>query len=118
MHSARLIKCGENIFSISEVLPSAEAASVLVSRSLAAPWLAALQAQSGELSLGLGDAATRDRFALCGRVHYDTWRGDLWVSIGNQRIVQHKELIIQLGNTDRPKLVDIALEIRRVLRSH
>lgn len=32
-----------------------------------------------------------------------------------QRIVWHKELIILLDNTDSPKLLDIALEIRRVL---
>ena len=32
-----------------------------------------------------------------------------------QRIVQHKELIVLLDNSDSPKLLDIALEIRRVL---
>ena len=32
-----------------------------------------------------------------------------------QRIVRHKELIILLDNTDSPKLLDTALEIRRVL---
>jgi CubicO group peptidase (beta-lactamase class C family) len=32
-----------------------------------------------------------------------------------QRIPAHKELIVLLDNTDSPKLLDIALEIRRVL---
>jgi CubicO group peptidase (beta-lactamase class C family) len=32
-----------------------------------------------------------------------------------QRIIQHKELIVLLDNTSSPKLLDIALEIRRVL---
>lgn len=34
------------------------------------------------------------------------------------RIPQHKELIVLLDNTDSPKLLDIALEIRRVLAEH
>jgi hypothetical protein len=32
-----------------------------------------------------------------------------------QRIIQHKELIVLLDNTESPKLLDIALGIRRVL---
>jgi len=32
-----------------------------------------------------------------------------------QRIIQHKELIVLLDNSDSPKLLDIGLEIRRVL---
>jgi hypothetical protein len=36
----------------------------------------------------------------------------------NPRIVQSKELIIRLDNTDSPKLLDMSLEIRRVLQSH
>jgi CubicO group peptidase (beta-lactamase class C family) len=32
-----------------------------------------------------------------------------------QRIIQHQELIVLLDNSDSPKLLDIALEIRRVL---
>jgi CubicO group peptidase (beta-lactamase class C family) len=35
-----------------------------------------------------------------------------------QRIVQHKELIVLLDNSDSPKLLEIALEIRRVLASN
>jgi hypothetical protein len=31
------------------------------------------------------------------------------------RIIQHKELIVLLDNTESPKLLDIALEIRSVL---
>ena len=33
-------------------------------------------------------------------------------------VVQHKELLILLDNTDSPKPLDIAVEIRRVLQSH
>jgi CubicO group peptidase (beta-lactamase class C family) len=32
-----------------------------------------------------------------------------------QRVVQHKELIVLLDNSDSPKLLEIALQIRRVL---
>jgi len=32
-----------------------------------------------------------------------------------QRITRHKETIILLDNTDSPRLLDIALQIRRVL---
>jgi len=32
-----------------------------------------------------------------------------------ERILSHRELIVLLDNTDSPKLLDIALEIRRVL---
>lgn len=32
-----------------------------------------------------------------------------------RRIPQHKELIVLLDNTDSPKLLDIALDIRRIL---
>jgi len=35
-----------------------------------------------------------------------------------QRILSHKELIVLLDNTDSPKLLDIALEIRRVLAAN
>jgi CubicO group peptidase (beta-lactamase class C family) len=35
-----------------------------------------------------------------------------------QRIVSHRELIVLLDNTDSPKLLDIALEIRRVLAAN
>jgi hypothetical protein len=32
-----------------------------------------------------------------------------------QRLIQHRELIVLLDNNDDPKLLDIALEIRRAL---
>lgn len=35
-----------------------------------------------------------------------------------ERIPSHKEVIILLDNTDSPKLLDIALDIRRILAEH
>jgi len=35
-----------------------------------------------------------------------------------ERIPRHKELIVLLNNTDSPKLLDIAMEIRGVLSAN
>jgi len=35
-----------------------------------------------------------------------------------ERIIEHRELIVQLDNHDNPNLLEIALEIRRALASN